>query len=115
MAKQNKVPVLGAAPQSRLKAALPPHSWVLNRWSECAAHVAPNTTPAAKHLVRCYRDELVAAGALARLGRELVIFGGPYAAWLAKRTKLVDGYLIKPNEDKNDTETKSPGAPEANK
>jgi hypothetical protein len=86
-----------AAPITRPKVQLPPHSWIVNRWSEFAPHVAPNTTAAAKHLVRCYRNELVAAGALARLGRELVMFGGPYAVWLAKRTALVEGYKMPMN------------------
>ena len=74
-----------------------PHSWLVSRWSECASGVAPNSTRSAKHMVRCHRDELVAAGALTRLGRELVILGGPYSAWLAKRAAMVEGYELKMN------------------
>lgn len=60
-----------------------PHSWYVRDWEKVAPHVAPNTLTAAKHLVRSNRDALVDAGALGRIGRELVIYGPPYSAWLA--------------------------------
>jgi hypothetical protein len=85
------------APSRAVKADVAPHSWLVSKWTECAPHVAPNTTASAKHMVRCHQDELVAAGALTRLGRDLVILGGPYSAWLAKRKDRVAGYELKMN------------------
>lgn len=78
-----------------------PHSWLLNEWTEVAPHVAPNKTEAAKHLVRFHRDELIAAGAIARFGRELVVLGGPYTAWMRRRTALVADYQLPMNASKH--------------
>jgi hypothetical protein len=44
-------------------------------------------------LCRAYRDELLAAGALTRVGRELVVLGARYARWLESRACEVPGYI----------------------
>jgi hypothetical protein len=66
-----------------------PHSWSIERWP---AHVHPGTATRARYLVRAHRDELLSVGALARVGRELVILGEPYSAWLGKNTGRVPDY-----------------------
>lgn len=86
MAKKKKIarakkpkPIPVKAPPMR--EALP-HSFLLRDWEKVAPHVAPNTLARAKHLVRSHRDELVSAGALTRIGRELYINAGPFVAWM---------------------------------
>ena len=54
--------------------------------------VFPNDSMAARNFVRMYRDELVAAGALTRVGRRLVVLGAKYDAWLRSRIDQVDDY-----------------------
>jgi hypothetical protein len=44
-----------------------------------------------------HRDELRDAGALTRIGRDLVILGAGYSAWLQKQVNRVDGFEIAPN------------------
>ena len=65
-----------------------PASWDLEHWP---AHVYPHTEGRARYLLRAYRDELLAAGALTRVGRELVVLGARYARWLERRTAEVPG------------------------
>jgi hypothetical protein len=62
-----------------------------------APHVFPNTTQAARYVVRFHRAELIAAGALVRVGRELCILGGPYAKWLVRKARLVASYTVPMN------------------
>lgn len=76
-----------------------PHSWLLKDWDRFPG-IAPGSTARGRTLVRFHRDELVAAGALVRVGRELVIMGGAYAAWLQKRGDRVAGFEIAPNAEK---------------
>jgi hypothetical protein len=40
----------------------------------------------------------MACGALARVGRELVIFGDSYNRWVRSKASNVDGFKIPPNE-----------------
>lgn len=66
-----------------------PQSWSTDAWplgvfprsSEQEDEDAINKI---RWLVRSQRDELVEAGALVRIGRQLVILGPNYFAWLAK-------------------------------
>jgi hypothetical protein len=44
-----------------------------------------------------YQDELIACGALVRVGRKLVIIGAGYAVWLQKGAARVKNYEIAPN------------------
>lgn len=71
-----------------------PHSWSIEHWPE---HVHPGTPTRARYLVRANRDSLLAAGAISRVGREIVILGGRYSRWLEKNTANVPGYEIAAN------------------
>lgn len=71
-----------------------PHSWDLEGWP---ASVFPGTTSRARYIVRSHRDDLLKEGAIARVGRELVIFGARYTRWLEKRAADVPGYVPAPN------------------
>jgi hypothetical protein len=71
-----------------------PHSWSLQKWPES---IYPNDRRKARYVVRAHRDELMRAGALARVGRELIIFGRPYQIYLASQASRVDGFEIAPN------------------
>jgi hypothetical protein len=81
---------------SKLKAAPLPHSWLASEW---VSGVAPNRQLAANHLIRTHRDELIACGALCRIGRNLVVIGEGYAQFLARKVKRVEGYQIAPNRE----------------
>ncbi len=76
--------------------SLAPHSWGIEDWP---ASVFPHTPSRARYLVRANKDELIAAGALSRVGRELVVLGGKYTKWLEKRAAHVPGYEIAANRE----------------
>lgn len=67
-----------------------PHSWDLEHWPQ---DVYPHSESRARWLLRAHRQELLAAGALARVGRELVIFGDRYTRWLQAQSVNVPGYV----------------------
>jgi hypothetical protein len=71
-----------------------PHSWTIDGWP---SNVYPCTPSRARYIVRAHRDELIAARALSRVGRDLVVLGEGYGRWLAKRTAKVEGFDIAPN------------------
>jgi hypothetical protein len=71
-----------------------PHSWRLSDWP---LEVTPNRITAAKHMVRSHRAELIACGALIRIGRDLTIIGEGYAMFLARKAQRVEGYEIAAN------------------
>jgi len=77
------------ATRNRAQGAAAP-SWDLEHWPD---HVYPHSRERALYLVRTYRDELVSAGALTRIGRELVIIGDRYSVWLQKRSAKVKGFI----------------------
>lgn len=79
-------------------AAQVPHSWPLIAWP---ADVYPNDTRKARHMLRCYKDELVRAGALVRVGRQLVIIGSKYEAWLQGLSAKVAGFECPANRDRD--------------
>ena len=76
------------------KVSLVPHSWALDEWPSTVYPHRPNR---GKYVVRAHRDELIAAGALTRIGRDLVVLGTGYSAWLSKQSNKVDGFTIAPN------------------
>lgn len=79
----------------KLSAAQPaPHSWPIGNWPP---HVFPGDPNKARHLVRCNRTALLAAGALTRIGRVLVVIGAPYTRWLEEQAPRVDNFSIAPN------------------
>jgi hypothetical protein len=61
-------------------------SWDLEHWPES---VYPHTESRARYLLRAYKLELLDAGVLARVGRDLVVMGEPYRRWLQKRSAHV--------------------------
>ena len=81
---------------SAQKARSLPHSWAIENWPE---HVHPGTPARARYLVRAHRNELMSAGAIARVGREIVILGERYSKWLEKNTSNVPGYEVAANRN----------------
>jgi hypothetical protein len=82
-------------PRQRLQPAQPaPHSWAIESWP---GHVFPHSPGKGRYLIRCNRTALVAAGALVRVGRDLVILGAPFSKWLQSQVGRVDGFQIAPN------------------
>jgi hypothetical protein len=71
-----------------------PHSWSVNAWP---GTVYPNQPNRARYLVNTHRTELMAAGALVRVGRELVVMGTRYARWLERQASRVPDFEIAPN------------------
>jgi hypothetical protein len=71
-----------------------PHSWSLESWPQ---HVYPHSPGRARYICRAHRNELLAAGALTRVGRDLVVFGAQYQAWLQSQTPRVSDFQIAPN------------------
>lgn len=66
-----------------------PHSWDLEHWPGA---VYPHTSGRARYLIRTHRSDLLLSGALVRVGRELVILGDRYTAWLRARVKNVSAF-----------------------
>ena len=71
-----------------------PHSWPIDEWP---ATIYPNRPTKGRYIVRAHRTELIAAGALVRVGRDLVVMGHGYCTWLAKQGARVEGFEIAPN------------------
>ena len=71
-----------------------PHSWAVEDWPPS---VYPCRASKGRYTIRANRDALVAAGALVRVGRDLVVIGPAYAAWLAKQGGRVASFEIAPN------------------
>jgi hypothetical protein len=83
-----------AAPAKGIAVQAAPQSWDLEHWP---AHVYPHERGRARYLIRAHKIELIAAGALARVGREFVILGQQYTRWLQKQTTRAAAYSIAPN------------------
>jgi hypothetical protein len=66
-----------------------PHSWDFDNWPST---VWPNDPIRAKWVVRSNRRDLVAEGALSRVGKKIVILGRGYSRWLARRADRVGQY-----------------------
>lgn len=77
------------------KISATPHSWGLESWP---ADVYPHRPNRARYLVNSQRDSLMAAGALVRVGRELVVLGDRYTRWLERQASRVPGFEIAPNQ-----------------
>lgn len=71
-----------------------PHSWDLEHWPP---HVYPHSENRARYLLRANRDELIAAGVLSRVGREIIVIGERYSRWLEKNTVNVPGFVCPAN------------------
>jgi len=71
-----------------------PHSWAVEDWP---SDVYPCRASKGRYIVRAHRDALVAAGALTRVGRDLVVIGTAYTSWLSKQGNRVSDFVIAPN------------------
>jgi hypothetical protein len=71
-----------------------PHSWTIEGWP---ADIYPNSASRARYIVRTHKPSLIAEGALARVGRDLVFFGANYHRWLERKRADVPGYEIAAN------------------
>lgn len=76
-------------------AATMPQSWAAKNWPDW---VFPGRNPhRVRKLLKTHRAALLAHGALARVGRDLIVFGAGYGAWLAAHTSNVAGYQCPAN------------------
>ena len=66
-----------------------PHSWDFDSWPES---VWPNEPDRAKWVVRSNRRELMAEGALTRVGKRVVVLGRGYSRWLSRRADRVTDF-----------------------
>jgi len=71
-----------------------PHSWSIEDWPR---DVFPGSPTKGRYLVRMYRSAMLEAGALARVGRSLVVIGARYGRWLEKSAAHVADFEIAPN------------------
>jgi hypothetical protein len=94
-----------AAEAPKAKAAAPavtitlPFSWTIKTWP-------PGVYPyeggsKARHLLRVHQDKLMAAGALTRIGHEIVVLGSGYAKWMASNAPRVTEYDVAANRDEH--------------
>jgi hypothetical protein len=63
-----------------------PHDWTIKTWPR---DVYPYDGLKARHLLRVNQAKLLAAGALTRIGHEIVVLGAGYAKWLASNAVRV--------------------------
>jgi hypothetical protein len=71
-----------------------PHSWSVETWPST---VYPHDADKARYLIRSNRDSLTTAGALVRVGRNLVVMGASYSSWLQRQGARVANFDIAPN------------------
>jgi hypothetical protein len=71
-----------------------PHSWPVSKWP---AFVWPGDSTKGKRFCRTYVDELVAAGALTRMGRDLVVMGEPFTRYMLKNVAAVKDFDVPAN------------------
>ncbi len=86
--------------RTRNTAARAPHSWDLEHWP---ADVYPHSEGRARWLLRAHRQELLAAGALTRIGRELVVLGDRYTRWLQSKSADVPGFTSNANRSRSES------------
>jgi|HubBroStandDraft_6_1064221.scaffolds.fasta_scaffold811235_2 hypothetical protein len=75
-----------------------PHDWTYETWPP---DVYPYDKVRAQRMVKFNRDKLLAAHALTRIGREIVILGAGYARWLASNARRVTEYEVAANRPEN--------------
>jgi hypothetical protein len=77
---------------------LAPHSWDMAHWPP---HVWPHERSRARYIVRTCKTELLTAGAICRVRRELIFLGVAYTRWLETHRTHAARYDIAPNQKKN--------------
>lgn len=68
----------------------PPRSWELKTWP---AEIWPHSHSKGVWVSRAYRKELIAAGAISRVGNKLVFIGAKYETWLERRGQYVEDFV----------------------
>jgi hypothetical protein len=71
---------------TKINAEAAPHSWSVETWPKT---VYPHTPERARYFLRVHRQELFAAGALVRPGREIVVLGVRFCKWLESKVPNV--------------------------
>ena len=66
-----------------------PHDWTIKTWPR---DVYPYDGAKGRHLIRVHQAKLSAAGALTRIGHEIVVLGAGYAKWMASNAPRVTEY-----------------------
>jgi len=80
---------------SRTRSVIP-HSWNISSWP---ADVWPGSASRANYVIRSNKSELIHAGVLSRVGRDLIVMGDRYTRWLEKKAANVPGYECPANRD----------------
>jgi hypothetical protein len=80
------------------RAAQLPHDWTIKTWPR---DVYPYDGIKARHLLRINQSKLLAAGALTRIGREIVVLGAGYAKWMASNAPRVTDFEVAANRPEN--------------
>lgn len=70
----------------RSPATIAPRSWELSTWP---AEIWPHNAKRGQWIGRAYRQELLQAGAMTRIGMKLVFIGAKYESWLEHRANHV--------------------------
>ena len=65
------------------------HSWSFDGWPE---DVYPHTPERARYLFRHHKAELIAAGAVCRIGTKILFLGAGYSLWMASATAKMRGF-----------------------
>lgn len=73
------------------RASLVPQSMSIREWP---ATVYPFCSKRARYIIRQHRKSLIAAGALTRIGREVVVLGEQYARWLEQQKPKAADYAF---------------------
>jgi len=84
-----------------------PHSWPVTKWP---AHVWPGDAVRGKRFCRTYVDQLVAAGALVRMGRDLVVMGAPFTDYMRSQAAAVKDFEVPANRPKHAAKRRGNGA-----
>lgn len=71
-----------------------PHSWNFDSWP---SDVYPGSSSRGKYIFRQHKQELINAGAVSRIGREIVFLGDRYSRFLEKQTSRVPGFVCPAN------------------
>ena len=58
-----------------------PHDWTVNNWPR---DIYPYDGAKARHILRVHQTALIEAGALTRIGRQIVVQGAGYSRWMAQ-------------------------------
>lgn len=66
-----------------------PHDWTIDTWP---AGLFPYNGASARHLIYVNQPQLLAAGALVRIGHKIVILAAGYLKWLASNASRVPEY-----------------------